>query len=88
MSAMMIENRIKNAFSCTDDDRAGIFLIIMLQLEFILAGFRQNKGKKENRDALRYLGLSASDFQQTDATVGSLLLQSRFGPDVREWLEE
>lgn len=39
-------------------------------------------------ERLKVLGLSKDDFMQQGATVSSLVFKSKFGPNIREWLEE
>lgn len=84
--------------------RAGRIMLVVMGIKALLEAFRQCNGRiagpqgvanalgltKRNSvyARLKMLGLSKDDFMQQGATVGSLVFKSKFGPNIRDWLEE
>lgn len=79
------------------------FMSVISVIRLLLDSFTQCEGRSNGPKGLRSmlgvkrsklakcfgdLGLSPKDFREKDATVGSLVFKSKFGPEIREWLEE
>ncbi len=80
MATLEIEERIERAFFCDQDAQAAVFMVMVKRVKQLLQ--RSTISRHST-----YLGLTAEDFQKRGATVDSLLLKSRIGPDILTWLK-
>ena len=100
LSRFVAASSFENCEQCT---KLLQFISVISVIRRLLDSFAQCEGRSNGPRGLRSmlsvrrskltkcfkdLGLSPEDFREKNATVGSLVFKSRFGPEIKEWLEE